>query len=38
VPGQYLVIRATRTYQPVIVPDRYLNGKTMQQQVVVRLS
>jgi len=37
-PGYYLVIRATRTYQPVIVPDRYLNGKTIQQQAVVRLS
>ena len=37
-PGYYLVIRATRTYQSVVVPDRYLNGGTMQQQAVVRLS
>jgi len=37
-PGSYMAIRATRTYQSVVVPDRYLNGGTMQQQAVVRLS
>jgi Flp pilus assembly protein TadG len=37
-PGYYLVIRATRTYKSVVVPDKYLNNGTMQQQAVVRLS
>ena len=37
-PGNYLVMRATRTYQAVVVPDKYLGGKTMTQQVIVRLS
>ena len=37
-PGIYLVIRATRTYQSMAVPDKYLNGRTMKQQAVVRLS
>ena len=37
-PGIYLVIRATRTYQSVAVPDKYLGGSTMKQQAVVRLS
>jgi len=37
-PGIYLVIRATRTYQSVTVPDQYLSGRTMKQQAVVRLS
>jgi len=37
-PGSYLVIRATRTYQSVVVPNKYLSGGTMQQQAVVRLS
>ncbi len=36
-PGYYLVIRATRTYKSVVVPDKYLNNGTMQQQAVVRL-
>lgn len=38
IPGYYLVIRATRTYRSVVVPDKYLNNGTMQQQAVVRLS
>jgi len=38
VPGVYLVIRASRTYQAVTVPDKYLSGRTMKQQAVVRLS
>jgi Flp pilus assembly protein TadG len=38
IPGYYLVIRATRTYRAVVVPDRYLDGSTMQQQAVVRLT
>jgi Flp pilus assembly protein TadG len=38
VPGYYLVIRATKTYHAVVVPNRYLNGATMFQQAVVRLS
>jgi len=37
-PGYYLVIRASRTYRSVVVPNRYLNGGTMRQQTVVRLS
>lgn len=37
-PGYYLVIRATKTYKSVVVPDKYLNNGTMQQQAVVRLS
>lgn len=37
-PGKYLVIRATRTFQSVVVPDQYLGGKTMTQQAIVRLS
>ena len=37
-PGKYLVVRATRTFQPVVVPDKYLGGKTMTQQAIVRLS
>lgn len=37
-PGIYLVIRASRTYQSVAVPDKYLGGSTMKQQAVVRLS
>jgi Flp pilus assembly protein TadG len=36
-PGYYVVIRATRTYSSVVVPDKYLNNGTMQQQAVVRL-
>jgi len=36
-PGYYVVIRATRTYTSVVVPDKYLNNGTMQQQAVVRL-
>ncbi len=38
VPGYYFVIRATKTYRAVVVPDKYLNGASMLQQVVVRLS
>lgn len=38
IPGYYLVIRAVRTYKSVVVPDKYLNNGTMQQQAVVRLS
>ena len=38
VPGYYLVIRATKTYHAVIVPNQYLNGTSMFQQAVVRLS
>ena len=38
IPGYYVVIRATRTYKSVVVPDKYLNGGTMQQQAVVRLA
>lgn len=37
-PGYYLVIRATRTFKAVVTPDKYLGGKLMQQQTVVRLS
>jgi len=37
-PGNYLVMGATRIYQAVVVPDKYLSGKTMTQQVIVRLS
>jgi Flp pilus assembly protein TadG len=37
-PGYYVVIRATKTYKSVVVPDKYLNNGTMQQQAVVRLS
>jgi len=37
-PGKYLVIRATRTFKSVVVPDQYLGGKTMTQQAIVRLS
>jgi Flp pilus assembly protein TadG len=37
-PGYYLVIRATRTYKSVVVPDKYLNQGTMKQQSVVRLT
>jgi len=37
-PGYYLVIRATRTYKSVVVPDKYLNQGKMQQQSVVRLT
>lgn len=37
-PGFYVVIRATKTYKAVVVPDKYLNNGTMQQQAVVRLS
>jgi Flp pilus assembly protein TadG len=38
VAGYYMVIRAAKAYKSVVVPDRYLNGSTMQQQAVVRLS
>lgn len=37
-PGYYLVIRATKTYQAMVVSDKYLGGKYIVQQTVVRLS
>ena len=37
-PGYYVVIRAAKTYKSVVVPDKYLNNGSMQQQAVVRLS
>jgi len=37
-PGYYVVIRAATTYRSVVVPDKYLNNGTMQQQAVIRLS
>lgn len=36
--GYYVVIRAAKTYKAVVVPNKYLNNGTMQQQAVVRLS
>jgi len=35
--GYYVVIRVSKTYKSVVVPDKYLNNGTMQQQAVVRL-
>ncbi|QJU59385.1 pilus assembly protein [Sphingomonas sp. AP4-R1] len=37
VSGNYLKIAATTPYSAVIVPDRYLGGKTISQYAVVRL-
>lgn len=35
--GYYLKIVASRTYNSIAVPDKYLNGGTMSQTVIVRL-
>jgi Flp pilus assembly protein TadG len=36
--GYYLKIVATKTYRPMVVPNRWLGGTTMTQSAVVRLS
>lgn len=36
-PGYYLVIRANKPYQAVVMPDKWLGGSTMVEQAVVRL-
>jgi Flp pilus assembly protein TadG len=35
--GNYMTIRATATYTPTIVPDKWLNGSVMASTAVVRL-
>jgi len=35
--GYYMILKATYTYSPVVIPNRWLNNRTMTERAVLRL-